>query len=298
MSTDWRVLSKEQCGWSAATLGICIAFILIDVLFLRNETADVSEERTAEQSVTTAPAERAESLIGSNNLPLVSLVSVSLPRPPAQAKSPLAAELATEARIPRPSKVPQVNEAIPADMVVKEVASAEQTYAAQHASANDDSAWDTQALMSELSSAQMRIAMPSIEREKRHVLNFLYQCVGIGLGAIEQQGANYSLMPLIDFPNHPSKVLRRISGQMSEQEQTLQQVYARHQALVRIYPSAMDVRLAQHLSMHLHGQKLVSFSGEYSLEKNRLLLTNIYINQDFVPQTWLLHDGAEHRCRL
>lgn len=298
MSKDWRVLSKEQRGWSAATLGICAVFILLDVLILRNKTVDVSEERTAEQSVTTAPAERAESLTGSNNLPLVSLVSVSLPRPPAQAQSPSAEALASEARIPPPSKVTQVNEAIPEDIVVKEVASATQTYAAQHASANDDSAWDTQSLMSELSSAQMRIAMPSIEREKRQLFHFLYQCVGIGLGAIEEQDGNYSLMPLINFPNHPSKVLRRISGQMSEQEQTLQQVYARHQALVRIYPSAMDVRLAQHLSKHLHEQKLVSFSGEYKLEQNRLLLTNIYINQDFVPQTWLLHDGAEHRCRL
>jgi hypothetical protein len=293
----WRNVNKEQAAWTAATLAICLLFALLNVLISRNEVAEAYEQAAAEQSTLASQAESFESLTDSENLPLVALVSVNLPTPPIHAKMPEAEPLSGLVS-PLPNEVTRLNEAKTEDINLKEPAGATHAYIAASVSSNEESPWDAQALMGELSSAQMRISLPSNEREKRQMFDFLYQCVGIGFGAIEPQGGDYNLMPLVNFPGQPSKVLRRISGQMSEQEQTLQQVYARHHALVRVYPAAMDVRLTQYLSKHLQGQKLASFSGEYRLEKNRLLLTNIYINQGFVPQTWLLHDGVEHRCRL
>jgi hypothetical protein len=293
----WRNVNKEQASWTVATLAICLLFALLNALISRNEAAEAYEQVASEQSTVMSQADSSESLTDSKNLPLVALVSVNLPRPPVQAEMP-EAEPPSDLVRPLPNDVTRLNEAITEDTNLKASDGATQAYTAASAPSNEESPRDAQALMGELSSAQMRISLPSNESEKRQIFEFLYQCVGIGLGAIEQQGGDYNLMPLVNFPSQPSKVLRRISGQMSKQEQTLQQVYARHHAMVRVYPASMDMRLTQYLSKHLQGQKLASFSGEYRLEQSRLLLTKIYINEGFVPQTWLLHDGVEHRCRL
>jgi hypothetical protein len=168
-----------------------------------------------------------------------------------------------------------------------------------HAPENATDVFDTsEALLDELNTANMRISMPSSYREQQQLFRFLYQCVGIGLGAIDERRDSVTLMPLLALPNQPSKLLRGISGQMSEQERAMGLAYAPMQKLVRVYPASFDVVLAQHIGAHLNGKGLQSFLAHYKLRHNQLFLTDIVINDRNIEQTWMLFDGYEHRCRL
>ena len=267
---------NKQHKWTFATLAMCLLIVLGSILI---ERAQQRRENVHTNEVTQSePAKESKS---PEQPPMISLVSVKLPALPPPLKlqtksATLVQQTAPDAHTPSLAACKEPGKAanVPMDMPRQQM------------------------LTNQLSSAQMRIDFPVQEREKRRIFDFLYQCVGIGLGAIQRQASEYTLMPLINFPDEPSKLLRRISGQMSQNEITLQQVYARNNELVRVYPAKLDFHLVQHLSEHLHSQSLQTFTGEYRLEQNRLLLSNIYINERFVPQTWMLFDGVEQRCRL
>jgi len=152
--------------------------------------------------------------------------------------------------------------------------------------------------MGKLSSVPMQIALPAAAFARESVIEFLHNCVGVGLAAVSSQGEVKQLMPLSALPKDASPILRQVSGEMGVKEYQLKQAYAPKQNIIRVYPTEFDRQLSAYIAQNLQGESLQQFYAEYHLQQNTLSLTNIRLNQRALAQTWLLFDGFQHSCRL
>ncbi len=279
--------NKHQSRWALASLLMLLAVFAFDQLINARPS-----ERTLDEEVSPQMSNSADVI------PL-QFTDVALPPvPPAasQSKAKLSAETPFNKA---PAELPK------AEHIIANTASASASIAGSNLSNNktftplkEVNETQVQHTMSELSGAQLQIAMPSSAPAREHVLNYLYECAGVGLAALHQQADGNSLMPLTKIPAHASGILRSISGQMSQFERKLQAAYAPTKSLVRVYPIAFDWALSKEIARNLQGKKLTHFFAEYHLHQHSLSLTNIRLNNTEIAQTWLLFDGYAQGCSL
>ncbi len=144
----------------------------------------------------------------------------------------------------------------------------------------------------------MSISLPESQALRERMITFLYQCVGVGLASLSKQASGHNLMPLTPMPQHPSAIVRKISGEISQGERRLQQAYAPNTALVRVYPMDFDKELSVRIANELKQRELNQFTAQYDLLGRRLSVSNITLNGEAINQTWLIFDGYAHPCRL
>lgn len=265
----------EQTKWAFASL------LMLVLLFIAHRYIDSLNAES------TAKASKSVSLKHDNAIIPMHLANVALPAVPAvKASQTLAMESSKSA-------LKQQRE----DVLARQADARTNTESPRQE--NDQVSNEaSQAVLKALSGAQLQIAMPVSAHTREQVLQFLYQCTGIGLAALYENADGNQLMPLTALPAQASTILRSISGEMSVFERNLQAAYAPHQALLRVYPVAFDSVLSKEIARNLQGQALTQFYAQYHLQQNSLWLKNITLNNHQLQQSWLLFDGENTSCNL
>jgi hypothetical protein len=130
----------------------------------------------------------------------------------------------------------------------------------------------------------VQIALPTNPAKQQRLFDYLYRCAGVQFAVLQQQQLSY-LSPQRYVP--VSQWLRVANGPLSTQEQ--QWLGQQHGTPIRLFPQAIDQRLAQYIATNLGGSKLSSLRASYELTASGLVLTNIQLNAHKTQGTWLLH---------
>ena len=130
----------------------------------------------------------------------------------------------------------------------------------------------------------VQIALPTNPTKQQRLFDYLYRCAGVQFAILQQQQLSY-LSPQRYVP--VSQWLRVANGPLSTQEQ--QWLGQQNGTPIRLFPQAIDQRLAQYIATNLGGSKLSSFRASYELTASGLVLTNIQVNEHKTQGTWLLH---------
>lgn len=151
---------------------------------------------------------------------------------------------------------------------------------------------DAQAVLQQLQSASgldLQIALPQNSVQRERLLGYLYRCSGMQFAVLQQQQLVY-LSPKRYVAT--SQWLRVVSGELSSQESAW---LAGHQGRpVRLFPQAVDQRLARHIATALQGLPLRSLRAQYTLTDSGLALSHIKLNQQVIASHWQLHQS---QCR-
>jgi hypothetical protein len=151
---------------------------------------------------------------------------------------------------------------------------------------------DAQAVLQQLQTASgldLQIALPQNIAQRERLLGYLYRCSGVQFAVLQQQQLMY-LSPKRYMPT--SQWLRVVSGGLSSQEITWLGSYPGQP--VRLFPQAVDQRLARYIATALQGQTLRSLRAQYILTDSGLALSHIKLNQQVISSNWLLHQS---QCR-
>lgn len=157
----------------------------------------------------------------------------------------------------------------------------------QKTTKNSLQASDVQTTLSSLQrldGQQLQLTYPSSHRLTLQIIQYMYQCVGIDVGAIKDG----SMVVLSNNLKQSSPLLRLVSGTQLDHEQNLIRAYARGADLVRVYPNWFDIRLSKHILAHTNGQELFQLSGEYRLIDQALYLTKVKVNNFDLQKNWAL----------
>lgn len=130
----------------------------------------------------------------------------------------------------------------------------------------------------------VQIVLPATPAKQQQLLSYLYRCAGVQFAVLQQQQLSY-LSPQRYVP--VSQWLRVANGPLSTQEQ--QWLGQQNGTPIRLFPQAIDQRLAQYIATNLGGSKLSSLRANYELTASGLVLTNIQLNAHKTHGTWLLH---------
>nr|WP_136249651.1 hypothetical protein [Ningiella ruwaisensis] len=151
-----------------------------------------------------------------------------------------------------------------------------------------------------LHKANMTIHLPENPYEREKIYRVLYECVGVGLASVNKRGegieASYELMPLSALPKQKSKLLRNLSGIISNKEQQLKAAYAPRSRVVRVYPASFDRLLSMFIAHHLQDEPLKHLSARYALVGRQLRIRDIRLNNSFIDGEWTLYNGLSHAC--
>jgi hypothetical protein len=295
--------AKRSDGyWALASVFVVaivlpLHYLLQHVRVCDEQVQDVTHTETIIDAQDRIQALRQTSLTVSPAIKKMQVSSVELPPvpPPLQARSPLAVEPTASlahAQIPTVNNVSKMHSkygerSLPVDAMTSSNTPMQSVSQLQVART-----------MRDMAGSQLQITMPKTAHEQHRLNAFLYNCVGIGLGALINRNAVPEVMPLTALPNNPSTLLRRVTGTISAKERQLQSAYAPGEALLRIYPQQFDMILSRHIASHLHGASLSAFLAQYRLTQQRLYIENIRINGEALNSNWLLFDGHSADCRL
>ena len=130
----------------------------------------------------------------------------------------------------------------------------------------------------------VQIALPTNPAKQQRLFDYLYRCAGVQFAVLQQQQLSY-LSPQRYMP--VSQWLRVANGPLGTQEQLW--LGQQNGTPIRLFPQAIDQRLAQYIATNLGGSKLSSLRASYELTASGLILTNIQLNAHKTQGTWLLH---------
>lgn len=144
----------------------------------------------------------------------------------------------------------------------------------------------------------IQIAWPRRTTERQDTLHFMYQCVGVQFAVLngntlyknkhtKNNQNNLNHANVADY----SDWIRLAQGSLSKREHNWLNAYDVTGTPIRLFPRHLDWRLAQHLAIALKGKPLVSLRANYQVTNQRLRLTNIYLNQQRISDSWRLYQG-------
>jgi len=160
-------------------------------------------------------------------------------------------------------------------------------------------------------SLSIEIAWPEQSNRREKLFNYLYQCVGMRFGVLNQQGV--TLAKRSDQKNNSvyrrgqkvqhSEWLRIAQGSLGYNENKWLTQYQLSGTPIRLFPKQLDWQLARLVAEYLSGKidnkgnplKLTSLRAKYKLKGQRLVLVKISINNKSLNQQWLL---VEMNCHL
>ena len=134
----------------------------------------------------------------------------------------------------------------------------------------------------------IQIAWPQNFHERQAALSFMYQCVGVQFAVLN--GNNITQINPTDLSDY-SDWIRVAQGSLSKKEHNWINAYALRGTPIRLFPRHLDWRLAQYLANALQGGALSSFRANYQVTNQRLQLTQMFINNQQMPGSWILYQG-------
>lgn len=126
------------------------------------------------------------------------------------------------------------------------------------------------------------------ENATKKILDYMHSCVGIDVGAVKQN----NVMLFSRKNKKHSQIVRAANGFLTKHERALLAAYAPGQVLVRLYPQWFDEQLGRQIASSIGSQALTQLSGQYALQDETLLLTNIKVNRKAINKEWLLSKGC------
>jgi hypothetical protein len=285
------MLASSNQKYAIASLLVIALSLTIDYFFLSDMPSVVKQEKVLQQNNQDAPKPTKSTLI-----PSLRFENISLPPPPPrqtlksrkiQAKEQFENKLFKH-------DVDVLNNAIDKN-TTKQIFKSRQARLKEHPSDNDIKSQYAQ--LGKLSSANLRLSFPDDFYASMRILNYMHQCVGIGIGAFDNSASPKDLTFLGGKGNNKrqqegkhgySKIVRFASGIQTKNEQALLQAYAPGQQLVRLYPLWFDHELSGKIASQIGTQSLSQLSGTYVLKGNTLFLANISLNQKSVEGIWVL----------
>lgn len=149
------------------------------------------------------------------------------------------------------------------------------------------------------SSINIELAWPNKASARQDLFAFLYQCVGMKFGVLNNQNVTLAKIPSPHVnaikKHQPSDWLRIAQGQLANQERHWLQQYNLSGTPVRLFPKEIDWQLAKLINHQLNGQPLTSLRAHYQHQNQRLILTNIRLNGQWLNKNWIL---IENKCSL
>jgi hypothetical protein len=158
-------------------------------------------------------------------------------------------------------------------------------------------------------SLSIEIAWPEQIHSREKLFNYLYQCVGVRFGVLNQHGVTLAKQtsqqrytPITPKTKH-SEWLRIAQGSLGSNEQKWLTQYKLSGTPIRLFPKNIDWQLAHLVAEHLGGKLdkqgkalvLKNLRAKYKLVGQRLMLDNININNEKLNQSWLL---VETNCLI
>jgi len=141
-------------------------------------------------------------------------------------------------------------------------------------------------------SIDIELAWPNHKVARKDIFTFLYQCVGMRFGVLNNQKVLLAKTTYHQTNTHKkqqaSQWLRIAQGQLTSQESHWLQQYNLAGTPVRLFPKAVDWQLSTLISKQLNGDALRSVRAHYKYNNRRLMLTNITLNDRRVDKDWQL----------
>lgn len=140
--------------------------------------------------------------------------------------------------------------------------------------------------------AGIQLDWPAERRQRQALFDLLYDCIGIGLGRIQDN----QLIPLLPPSQQYSGLLRRIDGQMTHREQ---QLFARTPMSgtameVRLFPRHIDARLFAGLKgLGIDASHEGPIQGRYQVGRGKLMVTHLTIGDQAVTGQILLASDCD-----
>jgi len=142
-------------------------------------------------------------------------------------------------------------------------------------------------------SIDIELAWPNHKVARKDIFSFLYQCVGMRFGVLNNQQVFLANTTSHQRKQQTSHWLRIAQGQLTSQERHWLQQYNLAGTPVRLFPKAVDWQLSTLISKQLNGEPLKSVRAHYKYNNRRLMLTNITLNDRRVDKDWQL---IEKQC--
>ncbi len=147
------------------------------------------------------------------------------------------------------------------------------------------------------SSLDIELAWPNEISARQDVFTFLYQCIGMKFGVLNNQKVSLVRIPSrntrFNEKQQPSEWLRIAQGKLAKQELRWLQQYNLSGTPVRLFPKMVDWQLAKHINNQLNGKPLKSLRAHYKRDNQHLILTGIKLNGQLLNNNWKL---IENKC--
>ncbi len=203
-----------------------------------------------------------------------------------------ASDKASDKRIVKPIVKPIIKETEQSALVKQRVPSAKQPNKATMKSVSNI----YQQLISD-DSIDIELAWPNQKAARKDIFSFLYQCVGMRFGVLNNQKVFLANTAYHQSNAHKkqqtSQWLRIAQGQLTNQERHWLQQYNLAGTPVRLFPKVVDWQLSTLINKQLNGEPLRSVRAHYKYNNRRLMLTNISLNGRQVDKDWQL---IEKQC--
>ena len=132
----------------------------------------------------------------------------------------------------------------------------------------------------------IQIAWPQKASEQQATLDFMYRCAHMQFAVLkENKVTRVNQLELSDY----SEWIRLAQGNLSKKERNWLKAYALEGQAIRLFPSQIDLRLAQHLALSLNGTPLAKLRANYLVINQTFYLSNIWLNNQPVKGNWLLY---------
>jgi hypothetical protein len=146
--------------------------------------------------------------------------------------------------------------------------------------------------LTDLNSQHIQFLLPATNSAKKRFLAHMYQCENMQFGALTNKKP-LQLILLSDDKTQTqefraSELLRVAHDYLNNYERSLLTLYGKGNRPVRIFPASFDANLAAHIAVALGDKKLQSFSGRYFLQGKQLGLTDVVLNEQVIPQNWII----------
>lgn len=136
----------------------------------------------------------------------------------------------------------------------------------------------------------VQLAWPKRSGQRQAALDFMYQCVGMQFAVLNENIITpLNQATLSDY----SDWIRVAKGSLSSKEKNWLSAFALNGTPIRLFPRSIDLRLASYVAQVLKGESLASLRASYQVTAQRLRLTDIYLNNQPIADSWVLYQG---RC--
>lgn len=258
------------------------------------ELKDKNQNKKTPKSITDKTPEAAQKTppkIHKKNVKPLSLAQVELPAVPHSSKNDMPVQIQQKETVKLPKQKTKAVQTKPIEKIKQR----------KNNNNNNNKAQSVSSMYQQLTSnnaIDIEIAWPKNNIERQNTFTFLYQCLGMKFGVLNGQQTNQPKVTLAKQPytnviksntdNQISDWLRIAQGQLAHQEQEWLQKYELSGTPVRLFPKAIDWQLATLLTQQLGNAPLTSFRARYKYSNNRLMLTNIKLNQVLLTNNWVL----------